>query len=141
MDSPSDDENGTNHDGILSPQLMKHIAQLAGEAVYTTRSQKNPMRTATLSGKPVGSKLATPASQGSILVVPAETYTFPLGVGGFAKLRKRVYIDKTQFTGPISEKEVVLLCRPRRSGETLTVGMLQKFHGVESRGEYERLFG
>jgi len=34
MDSPSDDENVTNHDDIFSPQLMRHIAQLAGEAVY-----------------------------------------------------------------------------------------------------------
>ena len=40
MDSPSDDENVTNHDDIFSPQLMRHIAQLAGEAVYTTRSKK-----------------------------------------------------------------------------------------------------
>jgi len=73
-------------------------------------------------------------------VVPAGTYTFPLGVGGFAEIRKQVYIDKTQFIAPILEKGVVILCRPRRFGKTLTVGMLQKFHGVEFRGQYERLF-
>jgi len=51
MDSPSDNENVTNHDDIFSPQLMRHIAQLAGEAVYTTRSKKIRMRTSTLSGR------------------------------------------------------------------------------------------
>jgi len=30
MDSLSDEENATNHDDIFSPQLMRHIAQLAG---------------------------------------------------------------------------------------------------------------
>jgi len=55
-------------------------------------------------------------------------------------VRKRVYIDKTQFIVQISKKDFVLLCRPRRFGKTVTVGMLQKFHGVEFRGQYERLF-
>ena len=39
MDSPSNDENLTNHDDIFSPQLMRHITQLAGEA-YIPRVQK-----------------------------------------------------------------------------------------------------
>jgi hypothetical protein len=93
-----------------------------------------------VSGKPLGSKLATPAPQGSKLVVPTGTYTFPLGEGGFAEIREQIYIDKTQFIAPILKKRVVLLCRPRRFGKTLTVEMLQQFHGVEFRGQYERLF-
>ena len=40
MDPPPDDENATNHVDIFSPQLMRHIAQLAGEAVYTTYTKK-----------------------------------------------------------------------------------------------------
>jgi hypothetical protein len=91
-------------------------------------------------GKPLGSKLATPAPQGSKLVVPTGTYTFPLGGGGFTEIREQVYIDKTQFIAPILKKCVVLLCRPRQFGKTLTVEMLQQFHGVEFRGQYERLF-
>jgi len=73
-------------------------------------------------------------------VVPTGTYTFSPGVAGFEEIRKRVYIDKTQFIAPILEKDFVLLCRPRRFGKTLTVEMLQQFHGIEFRGQYERLF-
>ena len=74
------------------------------------------------------------------MVVPTGTYTFSPGVAGFAEIRKRVYIDKTQFVAPILEQDFVLLCRPRRFRKTLTVEMLQQFHGVEFRDEYERLF-
>jgi len=121
------------HSGTRGWHLCRGRVAFGGLRTYTTPVNSE-------SGKPLGSKLATPAPQGSKLVVPTGTYTFPSGGAEFAEIRKEVYIDKTQFIAPILAKRFVLLCRPRRFGKTLTVGMLQQFHGVEFRGEYERLF-
>jgi len=74
-------------------------------------------------------------------VVPRESYGYPSEEGDFIKLRNSLgYIDKTQFIVPISEFKAPLLCRPRRFENTHTVGMLQAFHGVEYRDEYDKLF-
>jgi len=79
--------------------------------------------------------------QRSKLVVPEGSYRFPLGNGNFTTVRdKRVYIDKTRFIDPLSEFTATLLCRPRRFGKTLTVSMLQHFHGVEYLDDYHKLF-
>ena len=69
------------------------------------------------------------------------SYGYPSGEADFTALRdKLVYIDKTQFIVPISQLKAPLLCRPRRFGKSLTVGMLEYFHGVEHGRQYEKLF-
>jgi hypothetical protein len=95
-----------------------------------------------VSRKPQGSKQVTSrVSRRSRVVVPGETYGFPSGVALFTELRNElVYIDKTQFIVPISKLDTILLCRPRRFGKTLTLSMLQYFHGVEFRDRYDILF-
>jgi hypothetical protein len=95
-----------------------------------------------VSGKPQGSKQVTSrVSRGSRVVVPGETYRFPSGVALFKIFRNElVYIDKTQFIVPVSDLDAILLCRPGQFGKTLTRTMLQYFHGVEFRDQYDILF-
>lgn len=52
------------------------------------------------------------------------------------------YFDKTSYIAAIAEAapDVQLLCRPRRFGKSLTISMLQSFHGVEFRNRYDELF-
>jgi hypothetical protein len=91
-----------------------------------------------VTGKPQGSKLVTPGvPQGSKVVVPG----YSSGVGVFTSLHNElVYIDKTQLIVPTPKLDTVLLCRPRRFGKTLTLSMLQYFHGVDFRDRYAILF-
>ena len=92
----------------------------------------------TYTAKPVNSELVA-KPQGSKLVVPGEG--FLSGEAEFTELRDRlVYIYKTQFSIPISQYMAPVLCRPRRFGKTLTVGMLGCFHGVNHRDRYGKLF-
>ena len=85
-----------------------------------------------MSGKPRGSKLVVPEK---------KSYGYPSGEADFTMLRDNlVYIDKTQFIVPISQYKAPLLCRPRRFGKSINVGMLEYFHGVQYLKEYRKLF-
>ena len=49
--------------------------------------------------------------------------------------------DYTHTPSLCREEEVTLVCRPGRFGKSLTLSMLQYFHGFEHRARYEELFG
>jgi hypothetical protein len=80
----------------------------------------------------------------SKLVVPRWPNKFPSGMSDFRKVRKSrmVYFDKTSFIPEIHNfpSDTILFCRPRRFGKSLTVSMLECFHGVQYRDRYEQLF-
>jgi hypothetical protein len=82
-------------------------------------------------------------SPSSKLVVSGELEKFPLGDSDFYDIRQPglVYFDKTEYI-PVLEtgSDVQLVCRPRRFGKSLTVSMLQYFHGFQFRTEYDQLF-
>jgi Predicted AAA-ATPase len=84
----------------------------------------------------------TPSS--SKLVVSGELNEFPLGVSNFRDIREipgLAYFDKTGYIPLITRgPPVKLFCRPRRFGKSLTISMLQYFHGVEFRDQYYQLF-
>jgi hypothetical protein len=80
----------------------------------------------------------------SKLVVSGKLEKFPLGLSDFSNIRQRpglAYFDKTEYI-PVLEtgSDVQLVCRPRRFGKSLTVSMLQYFHGFQFRTEYDQLF-
>jgi hypothetical protein len=86
----------------------------------------------------------SPSPSSSKLVVSGELEKFPLGLSDFSKIRQLpglAYFDKTEYI-PVLEKgsAVQLVCRPRRFGKSLTVSMLQHFHGFQFRNEYDQLF-
>ena len=72
--------------------------------------------------------------------------TVAIGIQNFSKLREGnyFYIDKTSFIREWWENgdEVTLITRPRRSGKTLNMSMLEAFFSVDNaeRGDlFERL--
>ena len=115
------------HSGTPGWRLCRGWVAFGGLRTYTaTPVNSEPVG----SGEPQRSKLVMPRGP-----------LFPPGAGSFEELRDGlVYIDKTQFIIPISDLGFVLLCRPRRFGKTLTVSMLQYFHGVEHHDIYKKLF-
>jgi len=64
--------------------------------------------------------------------------------GNFGDLRKApgmIYWDKSMFIHKLEElPRTLLFCRPRRFGKSYTVSILNHFHGLEFRGEYNELF-
>jgi len=84
------------------------------------------------------------APSSSKLVVSGELDKFPLGFSNFRKIREfpgLAYFDKTSYIPVIARgPPVQLFCRPRRFGKSLTISMLQYFHGVEFRKKYDQLF-
>ena len=92
----------------------------------------------------VVSRTYSTAPSSSKLVVSGELSKFPLGFSNFRKIREfpgLAYFDKTSYIPLIAHgPEVQLFCRPRRFGKSLTVSMLQYFHGVEFRDQYNQLF-
>src|SRR5438046_2978316 len=74
------------------------------------------------------------------LVLSSELSKFPLGLSNFCKIREfpgLAYFDKTSYIPLIAHgPEVQLFCHPRQFGKSLTVSMLQYFHGVKFCGQY-----
>jgi hypothetical protein len=77
-------------------------------------------------------------------VVSGELEKFPLSRSNFSKIRRQTgvaYFDKTEYIAELENgTDVQLLCRPRRFGKTLTISMLQCFHGFQFREQYKELF-
>lgn len=74
----------------------------------------------------------------SLPVFPSEA--FP----DFRVIRRQglSFIDKTEFIPLMSETNpsVKLICRPERFGKSLTVSMLEYFHGFQYQDIYDELF-
>ena len=76
-------------------------------------------------------------------MVSGELEKFPLGKSDFGRIRQPglAYFDKTEYISVLENgSDVQLVCRPRRFGKSLTVSMLQYFHGFQFRTEYDQLF-
>ncbi|KAF8532961.1 hypothetical protein BDD12DRAFT_901079 [Trichophaea hybrida] len=61
---------------------------------------------------------------------------------GRIRLENFSYFDKTGYIPSLCKPgDATLICRPRQFGKSLTVSMLQHFHGFQYKGKYEELFG
>lgn len=63
----------------------------------------------------------------------------------FCKLRadtRFAYFDKTSYISRLDSdlSRAILFLRPRRFGKSLTVSMLEYFHGIQHRDKYDELF-
>ncbi|PWW72054.1 hypothetical protein C7212DRAFT_337270, partial [Tuber magnatum] len=63
----------------------------------------------------------------------------------FSELRvnKRfAYFDRTRYISVLDsvDARAILFLRPRRFGKSLTLSMLEHFHGVQHRAQYDQLF-
>ena len=53
----------------------------------------------------------------------------------------QAYFDRTRYISVLDTfKEPILFYRPRRFGKSLTVDMLEHFHGLQHRNEHESLY-
>ncbi|RPB03671.1 hypothetical protein L873DRAFT_1800155 [Choiromyces venosus 120613-1] len=92
-------------------------------------------------------RLLPQKQQKSSLRIASDTIeAFPrCSVSNFSKLRanKRfAYFDRTKYVPVLDsiDADVILFLRPRRFGKSLTLSMLEHFHGVEHRAQYGELF-
>ena len=68
----------------------------------------------------------------------------PYGMQNFKDLRERdcYYVDKTPFIEDIEESHrYFFYIRPRRFGKSLTISMLENYYDVNTKDEFESLFG
>jgi hypothetical protein len=59
----------------------------------------------------------------------------------FSQLLRRegqAYFDRTRYISKLHKLGTsILFCRPRRFGKSLTVSMLEHFHGLQYAGEHQ----
>ena len=78
----------------------------------------------------------------SSLRINGELKFFQSGLDeNFSKLLQRegqAYFDRTGYIFKLLELSTsILFCRPRRFGKTLTVNMLEHFHGLQYADEHQ----
>ena len=57
------------------------------------------------------------------------------------RLEGRLYADKTRFLRPLEEKRFVFLIRPRGSGKSCWLSLLENYYDRNWAGEFEQVFG
>ncbi|RPA90217.1 DUF1703-domain-containing protein [Choiromyces venosus 120613-1] len=92
-------------------------------------------------------RLLPQKQQKSSLRIRSDTIeAFPrCNMGNFSQLRANrgfVYFDRTRYLSTLDSigADVLLFLRPRRFGKSLTLSMLEHFHGVQYRAQYGELF-
>ncbi|PWW78701.1 hypothetical protein C7212DRAFT_309032, partial [Tuber magnatum] len=85
--------------------------------------------------------------QKSSLRIESDTIkAFPrCSESNFSELRanKRfAYFDRTRYVSVLDsiDARAILFLRPRRFGKSLTLSMLEHFHGIQHRAQYDQLF-
>ena len=80
----------------------------------------------------------------SSLTINGKLRQFYSGVDIFSKLLKRegqAYFDRTRYISTLYDMHTrILFCRPRRFGKSLTVSMLEHFHGLQYADEHQSLY-
>jgi hypothetical protein len=80
----------------------------------------------------------------SSLMINGELEYFRSGSMAFSTLLQRegqAYFDRTRYIFTLHKLDpFILFCRPRRFGKSLTVSMLEHFHGLQYAGEHQSLY-
>ncbi|KAF8432803.1 hypothetical protein BGX38DRAFT_1146330 [Terfezia claveryi] len=80
----------------------------------------------------------------SSLIINGELKYFRSGAKAFSELVQRegqAYFDRTRYISKLHEfSKFILFCRPRRFGKSLTVSMLEYFHGLQYADEHQSLY-
>jgi len=80
----------------------------------------------------------------SSLRINGKLKHFRSGAKDFSTLLRKegqAYFDRTRYIFRLHElDDFILFCRPRRFGKTLTVSMLEHFHGLQYAGEHQSLY-
>jgi hypothetical protein len=80
----------------------------------------------------------------SSLVINGKLKHFRSGSMGFSQLLQeegQAYFDRTRYIFMLHELDKsILFCRPRRFGKSLTVSMMEHFHGLQYASEHKSLY-
>jgi hypothetical protein len=53
----------------------------------------------------------------------------------------RAYFDRTRYISVLDDlDDYILFCRPRRFGKSLTINMLEHFHGLQYTDEHQTFY-
>jgi hypothetical protein len=53
----------------------------------------------------------------------------------------RTYFDRTEHISVLEDTDrYILFCRPRRFGKSLTISMLEHFHGLQNADEHQTFY-
>ena len=53
----------------------------------------------------------------------------------------QAYFDRTRYISVLEDLDnFVLFCRPRRFGKSLTISMLEHFHGLQNADEHQTFY-
>ena len=78
---------------------------------------------------------------GDSLIINGEPSYFRPGPTAFRDLLQRegqVYFDRTRYISKLEDLDkFILFCRPRGFGKSLTISMLEHFHGLQYAGEHQ----
>ncbi|KIX05369.1 uncharacterized protein Z518_06241 [Rhinocladiella mackenziei CBS 650.93] len=126
----------------LSVGISKSLAMLASEvAKGKTTGPETRKRKHTPEMAP--SPKRTRVDNGS-LIINGELEYFRSGAKDFPNLLQRegqAYFDRTGYISKLGKlDEFILFCRPRRFGKTLTIRMLEHFHGLQYADEHRWLY-
>jgi len=82
--------------------------------------------------------------EGSSLTIQGKPQKFQSGHASFRTLltgNNRAYFDRTRFISGLEDFSMnILFCRPRRFGKSLTISMLEHFHGLQNADEHQTFY-
>jgi hypothetical protein len=80
----------------------------------------------------------------SSLIIQGKPREFQSGQADFRAIlmnNDQVYFDRTRFISVLEgPRKVILFCRPRRFGKSLTISMLEHFHGLQYANEHQTFY-
>jgi len=74
----------------------------------------------------------------------SKTKRIPYGISDYGRMRQLngYYVDKTHYIPQIEDAPLYLFClRPRRSGKSLLLSVLQHYYDINQAENFELLFG
>jgi hypothetical protein len=104
----------------------------------TTRKRKNPPHSH-IASPPKRTRVDT-----SSLIINGELERFQSGGASFSAMlmqNNRAYFDRTRYISVLEDlHNCILFCRPRRFGKSLTISMLEPFHGLQYADQHQTCY-
>ena len=118
--------------GLIVLSQTEHIAG------PITRKRKNPPHTY-MTSLPKRTRVG-----GSSLMINGKPQRFRSGRASFRAMLTqdgRAYFDRTRYISVLDDlDDCILFCRPRRFGKSLTISMLEHFHGLQYANEHQTFY-
>jgi hypothetical protein len=80
----------------------------------------------------------------SSLIINGKLERLQSGSASFPAIFTRnnqAYFDRTRYISVLEDlDDIILFCRPRRFGKSLTISMLEHFHGLQNADEHQTFY-